>query len=86
MGLLTKIITGSIAAKAVDKAIARHDARQAARAGQYIPAGESAASVIPTRGTSVIDRAGAVYRNNPKLVGTIGIVAGLAALAMMRRR
>ena len=88
MGLLTRIITGNIAAKAVNKAIARHEARQAARAraGQYIPAGEAAASVVPTRGTSLVDRAGAVYRNNPKLVGSIGIAAGLAALAMLRRR
>lgn len=88
MGLLAKLITGNIAAKAVNKAIARHEARQAARAGagQYIPAGESAASVVPTRGMSVVDRAGAIYRNNPKLVGSIGIAAGLAALAMLRRK
>ena len=58
MGLLTRIITGNLAAKAVSKAIARHEARQASRAGQYIPAGQSAASVVPTRGTSVLDRAG----------------------------
>ncbi len=88
MGMLGKLITGNVAAKLVNKAIEKHEAKQVAkaRAGQYIPAGAAEGTVMPARGATLADRAGAIYRNNPKTVGLAGIALGIAALALMKRK
>jgi hypothetical protein len=43
-------------------------------------------SRIAAGGTAVVNRATEIYRQNPKLVGGLAVLAGAAILAGMRKR
>lgn len=89
MGLLDRMFGGALGAKLLKR---RQDAEPAApAAGQYIPADElDPIRTQPTPvGNGFVERAGRFYRENPKLVYTIGsavLAIALARLAQNRRR
>ncbi|HUP98762.1 MAG TPA: hypothetical protein VM073_12500 [Usitatibacter sp.] len=85
MGILSKLITGKVAATAINRHLAK---REAARmAGEYIPASMPAAAAnARTYGGALADRAGQVYKQNPKLVTTIASGALLVAAAAFAKR
>lgn len=96
MGLLARILTGKLAAKVIGRAI---DKRAAARArasagaravpkAEYIPAAEVAART-QGRSAAVAGGAGRFYRQNARMVNTLGAAAlalVLARLMQQRRR
>ena len=90
MGLFSKIVTGKMAAKALDRAMAKRAATRAApaatAAGEYIPAGQVAAGSGLRHGGALVDRATEIYRRNPKLVAGIATIAAAAVLAGMKRK
>lgn len=81
MGLLAKIITGNLAAKAINRQLAKREA--ARQAGEYIPAAGTRAS---TYGGALAERAGQVYKQNPKLVTTLASGALLIAAAAFAKK
>ena len=88
MGILGKLITGKVAATALNRHLAKREARRAA--GEFIPAASATASTAATRaktyGGALVDRAGQVYRQNPKLVTTIASGALLVAAAAFAKK
>ena len=85
MGLLGKLITGKVAAKAINRHLAKRETARSA--GEYIPA--SAAPVATgsrTYGGALVDRAGQVYKQNPKLVTTLASGALLVAAAAFAKK
>jgi hypothetical protein len=85
MGLLGKMIGGAIGAKLLKKL---GSAGRAPAGGQYIPANELDTVRTPVvRGTGgMVDRAGRFYKENPKLVHTLGSAALAIALARLAQR
>jgi hypothetical protein len=88
MGLLGKLIAAKATSKVVQK---MNDRSRVDRAqAEYIPAG----STLPTRGasglqtnaTAMLDRAGQIYKQNPKMVAGLGVAAALMALSALKRR
>ena len=87
MGLLGKLITGKVAATAINRHLAKREA--ARQAGQYIPAsaaGSTAVTRAKTYGGAIYDRAGQVYKQNPKLVTTLASGALLVAAAAFAKK
>ncbi|HZZ92036.1 MAG TPA: hypothetical protein VFE23_05700 [Usitatibacter sp.] len=89
MGMLGKLVTGSLLARA----LRRHEERERLRdrhaaEGQYIPASDLAASrgALAGRGNAIVGRAGRFYRDNPTLVHALAATAGAILLTRMRRR
>jgi hypothetical protein len=83
MGILGKLFVGKLAANA----IRRMERRNApAETGEYLPASSAGEGAIQPRSASMVDRARDLYSRNPKLIGTIGMVAAAALLTRMRRR
>ncbi|HET7730032.1 MAG TPA: hypothetical protein VFK48_08380 [Usitatibacter sp.] len=90
MGLLGKII----AAKATAAAVNKMNNRYKDPTPEYIPAGQGVPATTSRTGmsglganaTAIADRAGRFYRENPKLVGTVGIAAALMVLSRLKQR
>lgn len=85
MGLLAKILTGKLAAKAIDRAIDKRAARKArvVPQGEYIPAAQAQAheAMVQDRARVALDGAGRFYRQNSKMVNTVGAAALALVLA-----
>ena len=85
MGLLSKIIaakvTSSIVQKLNEKGRAPVPAQPVARS-QYIPARPT----VRDRAFDVRDRAVNVYRENPKLVAGVGVLAAAMLLQQFKKR
>ena len=92
MGLLAKILTGKLAAKAIDRAIDKRAAKKARGVpqGEYIPAAQPQAQQAAVHGRTrvAMDGAGRFYRQNSKMVNTLGAAALALVLArfMQQRR
>jgi hypothetical protein len=85
MGILGKLITGKVAANALNRHLAKREAARAA--GEYIPASAApAVARAKTYGGQLVDRAGQVYKQNPKLVTTIASGALLVAAAAFAKK
>jgi hypothetical protein len=86
MGLLGKVIGGVLAAEVLKRL--ESGARSAPAGTQYIPANQpDTMRMQPTRvGNGLVERAGRFYRENPKLVHTIGSAALAIALARLAQR
>jgi hypothetical protein len=87
MGLLGKII----AAKATTKVVQKMNDRSRAMKAQpeYIPAGSSlpaGRTGLQTTANAYLDRAGRFYKENPKMVASIGVAAALMALSALKKR
>jgi hypothetical protein len=81
MGILGKLVTGTL----LTKAYQRHERNaEAEREGQYIPANQ----LDTTRGGSnaLVGRATQFYRENPTLVHALAATAGAILLTRLRRR
>ena len=85
MGLLGKII----AAKATTKVVQRMNERSRAMKAQpeYIPAGGTPTGTgMQTTANAYLDRAGRFYKENPKMVASLGVAAALMALSALKKR
>jgi hypothetical protein len=81
MGLLGKIFAVTAASKAFRSARADR-----APQSEYIPAGSNAVSPgFGSTANAVLDRAGQIYKQNPKLVGGIALLGAAALLASIKR-
>ena len=64
---------------------------QTTGSGQYIPASESGTALSRTgnammeSGTAMLNRAGEIYRANPRKFQALGVLAGAVLLARMKR-
>jgi hypothetical protein len=89
MGMIGRIVGGALAAKLLHRAIAsKQDTTQG---GQYLPANQADTPPAQSgwRGNGMVEKAGRFYRENPKLVHSIGSAAlaiALASYAQRRRR
>jgi hypothetical protein len=89
MGMLGKLVTGTL----LSKAWKRHEENQRTGMaqgtdGQYIPAtdADTARGSLQGRGNAVMGRATQFYRENPTLVHALAATAGAILLSRMRRR
>lgn len=80
MGILEKLFAGKMVMSAAERA--RED-RAARRAGTYIPATQAESTGIAATANSVLDRAGRFYRENPKKVQALGLIAAAVLLTRM---
>lgn len=99
MGLIGKMITGAIGAKLLKRLQNAqrpvYADRRVATTGQYIPANQvdnvrgqldSVRGQVTGQGNRIVERAGRFYKENPKLVHTIGSAALAIALARLSQR
>lgn len=87
MGLLGKIIAAKATTKVVQKMNERSRAMKSQ--GEYIPASRTAAAGgtgLQTTANAYLDRAGRFYKENPKMVASIGVAAALMALSALKKR
>jgi hypothetical protein len=54
--------------------------------GQYIPASAPQTPAAAGRGSAILDRAGRFYRENPRKVQALGLVAAAMLLTRMGQR
>lgn len=84
MGMLGKIVTGTLLSRALRRHEDRQRARDAMREGQYVPARDLDE---PRRApNAALGRAKQFYRDNPTLVHALAATAGAILLTRMRRR
>ncbi len=93
MGMLGRIVGGALAAKLLHRAIAskQESTQVGTPGGQYIPAtqADTPPAQAGWRGNAMVEKAGRFYRENPKLVHSIGSAAlaiALASYAQSRKR
>jgi hypothetical protein len=81
MGMIGKVVGGALAGKILQKALAKRSTTQTT--GQYVPRRslDTVRGTVVQRGTSVLDKAGNFYRENPKLVHSVGSAILAVALA-----
>ena len=84
MGMLGKMVTGTLLSRALRRYEDRQRARDGMREGQYIPARDLDAPRPPPN--AVVGRATQFYRDNPTLVHALAATAGAILLTRMRRR
>ena len=85
MGMLGKLVTGTLVSRAVRRHEERQRARDAAtREGEYVPATDL--DTARRGGTALVGRATQFYRENPTLVHALAATAGAILLSQMRRR
>jgi hypothetical protein len=89
MGLLGKIIAAKATSKVVQKMNDRSRAMEAQ--GEYIPAGRNvpatgAGTGLQSTANAYLDRAGRFYKENPKMVASLGVAAALMALSALKKR
>jgi hypothetical protein len=82
MGILGKILAGKVAMNAMNRA---RSADAAAQSGQYIPASSTAPTGLAGTGNAMLNRAGQFYRENPRKVQALGLVAAAMLLTRMGR-
>ena len=82
MGILGKILAGKLAMNAMDRARGSNDPAQT---GQYIPANSPASTGLAGTGNAILNRAGQFYRENPRKVHALGLVAAAMLLTRMGR-
>jgi hypothetical protein len=82
MGILGKIVAGKLLMSAAERARNR---REAPGTGQYIPASQADTTALDRTGNSILDRAGRFYRENPRKVQVLGLVAAAMLLARVKR-
>ena len=62
---------------------------QASADGQYIPASDSAlartGNAMRDSGTAMLNRAGEIYKANPRKIQALGLLAGAILLSRMKR-
>jgi hypothetical protein len=88
MGMLGKLVTGTLVSKALRRRQERQQANELQRntgAGDYIAAG-SLDNRIQGRAGALAGRAGQFYRDNPTLVHALAATAGAILLTRLRRR
>jgi hypothetical protein len=86
MGILGKILAGKMLMSAVDRARAqRYPTGEIPAAGQYIPAESAPRTGLAQYGSSLLDSAGQFYKQNPRKVQMLGLLAGAALLASMSK-
>lgn len=90
MGLLGKIIAAKATSGMVQKMNERRRMNERAAESEYIPAGRdmpaSTGGALQRNAGAVVDRAGRFYRENPKMVASLGVAAALMALSALKRR
>jgi hypothetical protein len=89
MGLIGKVIGGALGAKLLKRMDNAY--RDPPTSGQYIPANQvdpARTQPTPMAGgvNGIVERAGRFYRENPKLVHTLGSAAVAIALARLAQR
>jgi hypothetical protein len=87
MGILGKILAGKMVMSAVDRARSQRYPTGDAPAGegQYLPADPSARTGLAEYGSSLLNSAGQYYKQNPRKVQMLGLLAGAALLASMSK-
>jgi hypothetical protein len=85
MGILGKILAGKMVMNAVKGARAESSAAGAS-AGQYIPAGAAESTAISRTGTAILDKAGRFYKENPRKVQALGLLAAAMLLSRVKQR
>jgi hypothetical protein len=82
MGILGKLLAGKVVMSAAERARANRAAR---RTGQFIPANQTESTGLAATANSVLDRAGQFYRENPKKVHALGLIAAAVLLTRMSK-
>ena len=90
MGMIGKILAARLGMKMMDRALHKQE-QQYAQAepttGEYIPANQvlTTGSRIKAGAGAVVDRAAQVYKQNPKLIGGLGLLALAAMLVKVKQ-
>ena len=85
MGLIGKVLGAKLSANMMDRALRKQEAT-ATPTGEYLPAGQVTTGGLRQQAGAVVDRAGQIYRQNPKLIGGLATLAAAALLVGMKRK